>query len=76
MAFLTDLPKHVMELMFIIGLGGLVAVIFATNPTDAALGVVALFAAAGYRTLPERRTPPRHVRHHAQQRRRGHRRRP
>ena len=52
MAFLTDLPRHVMELMFILGLGGLVAVIFATNPTDAALGVVALFAAAGYRTLP------------------------
>ena len=52
MAFLTDLPKHVMELMFIIGLGGLVAAIFASNPTDEALGVVALFAAAGYRTLP------------------------
>ena len=52
MAFLTDLPRHVMELMFILGLAGLVAVIFATNPTDKALGVVALFAAAGYRTLP------------------------
>ena len=37
--FLNDLPKHVMEIMFIIGLGGLVATIFATNPTDAALGV-------------------------------------
>ncbi|RYB92367.1 ABC transporter ATP-binding protein [Nocardioides glacieisoli] len=50
--FLNDLPKHVMEIMFIIGLGGLVATVFATNATDAALGVVAMFAAAGYRTLP------------------------
>ena len=50
--FLTDLPKHVMEIMFVIGLAGLVTILFATNPTSAALGQVALFAAAGYRTLP------------------------
>ncbi len=52
MMFLSDLPRHVMELIFILGLAGLVATLFATNPTDAALGMVALFAAAGYRTLP------------------------
>ena len=50
--FLTELPRYVMEILFILGLGGMVAIIFATRPTDSALGVVALFAAAGYRTMP------------------------
>lgn len=51
-AFLSELPKHVMEVMFIIGVGLMTVVVFAGEPSSQAVSLVALFAAAGFRVLP------------------------
>jgi ABC-type multidrug transport system fused ATPase/permease subunit len=51
-AFLSELPKHVMEVMFIVGVGIMTVVVFAGEPSGEALSLVALFAAAGFRVLP------------------------
>lgn len=50
--FLTELPKYLLEIVFIVGVAILAAVLFSTAPPDIALPLLALFAAAGVRVLP------------------------
>ncbi|MBW8172879.1 ABC transporter ATP-binding protein/permease [Ornithinimicrobium sp. Arc0846-15] len=50
-AFYTEFPKYVMEVLFVLGIGLLTWVAFASTGSDA-LAIVALFAAAGFRVLP------------------------
>ena len=51
-SFLTELPKHVLELLFILGVGLMTVYVFTTRSTTTAFSTVALFAAAGFRILP------------------------
>lgn len=50
--FLSNLPKHVMELLFVTGLAGTTVLIFAMNPSSSALVTLALFVACATRMLP------------------------
>jgi ABC-type multidrug transport system fused ATPase/permease subunit len=50
--FLTELPKYVMEILFILGVGIMTVVVFRGETSDQALALVALFAGAGFRILP------------------------
>lgn len=51
-AFLTELPKHVVEVLFILGIGLLAWIAFARDGGADAIAIIALFAAAGFRILP------------------------
>lgn len=51
-AFLTELPKHLMELLFVLGIGAMTAIIFNSQTPTEALSVIAVFATAGFRVLP------------------------
>lgn len=51
-SFLTDLPKHVMELLFVTGLAGTTVLIFALEPSSNALVTLAVFVACATRMLP------------------------
>jgi ABC-type multidrug transport system fused ATPase/permease subunit len=51
-AFLTELPKHLMELLFILGIGVMTAVVFTSETPSRALSIIAVFATAGFRVLP------------------------
>ena len=51
-SFLSDLPKHVMELLFVTGLATTTVLIFALDPSDNALVTLALFVACATRMLP------------------------
>jgi ABC-type multidrug transport system fused ATPase/permease subunit len=51
-SFFGELPKHLLELSFVVGLAGTAVVIFASNPSDAAVVSLALFAACGTRMMP------------------------
>jgi len=50
--FWADVPKYVMEMLFILGIGLMTAVVYATDSTGRALGMIALFGVAGFRLLP------------------------
>lgn len=50
--FLGDFPKYAMETLFVIGIGVMTAVVFAQESSGRALGVLALFAVAGFRVMP------------------------
>lgn len=50
--FLTELPKHILEVMFVLGIGVMTAAIFAGTPSQQAITTLALFATAGLRILP------------------------
>ncbi len=50
--FLADLPKYVIEILFIGGIGLMTVLIYAREPSTAALSSLALFAAAGFRIMP------------------------
>ncbi len=50
--FLSDLPKYLLELAFVIGLALMAVLIFWRAPSDEALVTLALFAGAGTRMLP------------------------
>lgn len=50
--FLADFPKYAMETLFVIGIGAMTAVVFAQEPSASALGILALFAVAGFRVMP------------------------
>lgn len=52
MNYVGELPKYVMEVLFITGVGLMTAFVFATQPPGQALGTVGVFAAAGFRILP------------------------
>ena len=51
-AFLTDLPKYVLEILFVAGVGLMTALAYAKADRAEALGTVALFGVAGFRILP------------------------
>lgn len=51
-SFLSDLPRYVLEVLFILGVALMTVVVFSTNPSQDALAVVALFVAGGFRVLP------------------------
>jgi ABC-type multidrug transport system fused ATPase/permease subunit len=51
-SFLGELPKHLLELSFVVGLAGTAVVIFASNPSDTAIVTLAIFAACGTRMMP------------------------
>jgi ATP-binding cassette, subfamily B, bacterial PglK len=50
--FFIELPKHVMEIVFILGVGIMTIIVFRGEPSAQALSLLALFAAAGFRMLP------------------------
>ena len=50
--FLTELPKYVMEILFILGVGIMTIVAFRGETSGQGLALVALFAGAGFRVLP------------------------
>ena len=51
-AFLGELPKYLMEILFIVGITLLAGGLFLTMKPGEALPMLALFGAAGFRTLP------------------------
>ena len=51
-AFINDLPKYFMEILFIVGIALTAVVIFTNNASDEALTMLTLFVAAGFRVLP------------------------
>lgn len=52
LSFLGDFPKYAMETLFVIGIGVMTAVVFAQRSSADALGILALFAIAGFRVMP------------------------
>lgn len=52
LAFLGEAPKHLLEIMFIIGVALLTFLILRTQGASDTLPLVALFVAAGFRVLP------------------------
>lgn len=52
MGFIGELPKYAMEVLFIGAIGIMTALSFALESRTQALGVLALFAVAGFRVLP------------------------
>lgn len=51
-AFLTELPKFILEILFIGGVALLTVFLFASQNSSAAVATLALFAVAGFRLLP------------------------
>lgn len=51
-AFMSELPKHLMEILFLLGIGLMTLVVFTTGDAKVAFSVIAVFAAAGLRVLP------------------------
>jgi ABC-type multidrug transport system fused ATPase/permease subunit len=51
-SFLTELPKYVLEVIFITGVGLLSLTVVARSTSKDVLGLLALFVAAGFRLLP------------------------
>lgn len=51
-SLLSELPKHVFEVLFITGIGIATIVTFAIDANGAGLGTLAVVIAAGYRLLP------------------------
>lgn len=50
--FFSSVTKYLLEILFILGVGGLLAYSFATLSAAQAVGSLALFVAAGFRLLP------------------------
>lgn len=51
-SFFGELPRYLMEIIFIFGIGLLTIFIFSTSPSAESIGVLAILAAAGFRLLP------------------------
>ena len=51
-SFLSDLPKYVLEILFVAGVGLMTALAYVKADPAEALGTVALFGVAGFRILP------------------------
>lgn len=51
-SFLSSIPKYLLEILFILAIGGLLAYMFLAADGPAALGAMALLVAAGFRLLP------------------------
>jgi ABC-type multidrug transport system fused ATPase/permease subunit len=50
--FLTELPKHALELVFIVGIGLLAFIAYSQSNPAKALGTLAIVGVAGFRVLP------------------------
>lgn len=50
--FFSELPKYVLEILFVAGIGLMTALSYTRNDPGAALGTIALFGVAGFRILP------------------------
>lgn len=50
--FFSSITKYLLEIMFILGVGALLAVSFLSGAENQAVGSLALFVAAGFRLLP------------------------
>ncbi|MGO2823975.1 MAG: ABC transporter ATP-binding protein [Brachybacterium alimentarium] len=50
--FYSGITKYLLEILFILGIGVLLAVSFSTGSAQSAVGSLALFVAAGFRLLP------------------------
>jgi ABC-type multidrug transport system fused ATPase/permease subunit len=50
--FLAELPRYILEIVFILGVALVAAAVYAANSGPKALSMVALFVAAGFRLLP------------------------
>lgn len=50
--FLGEVPRYALELVFTLGVALTTAVVFATDASEQALTALALFVAAGFRSLP------------------------
>lgn len=50
--FYSGITKYLLEILFILGIGALLAVSFSTGSAQSAVGSLALFVAAGFRLLP------------------------
>lgn len=51
-AFINEVPKYLMEIIFLVGIGLLAVGLFLTMSPSEALPMLALFGAAGFRILP------------------------
>lgn len=51
-AFLADLPKYAMEILFVLGVAVMAVAAFASREPEGALALLAVFAVAGFRVLP------------------------
>jgi ABC-type multidrug transport system fused ATPase/permease subunit len=51
-AFLADLPKYTMEILFVLGVAVMTVAAFASNAPQGALALLAMFVVAGFRVLP------------------------
>ena len=51
-SFLVELPRYILEIVFMIGVAVMSALTFGTDSSTAALTMLALFVAAGFRLLP------------------------
>lgn len=51
-SFLSEMPKYVLEILFVAGIGLMTVLAYAQNDPEQALGTIALFGVAGFRILP------------------------
>lgn len=51
-AFYTDLPRFYIEIVFVVAVGLMTAIVFTQETGGTAVGMLALFAAAGFRLMP------------------------
>ena len=51
-AFLSEAPKHIMEIVFVVGMALAVVIIMSTNTSGTAMSILALVMVVGVRTLP------------------------
>lgn len=50
--FFGEMPRYIMEILFIFGIGITTVFVFATSPSAESIGVLAILAASGFRLLP------------------------
>ncbi|KHK99848.1 hypothetical protein LK09_00450 [Microbacterium mangrovi] len=51
-SILAEMPKYLLQVVFVLAIAGMAAILFATGSADSALTVLAVFAAAALRGLP------------------------
>ncbi|WP_229229815.1 ABC transporter ATP-binding protein [Sinomonas cyclohexanicum] len=52
LSLISELPKYVLEIVFVLGIGGVAAVLFAIGPASTAISVLGVFAAGSTRVIP------------------------
>lgn len=51
-SFISEMPKYALEILFILGVGIMTVAAYSGNDPEAALGILAVFAVAGFRLIP------------------------